>query len=92
MTHVVKPGRRNEMLQILQEIWKLWADPPTYRIYLAITGPFHVIYQEIEFEDFEAHAKFWTEAASKPGFAPLLSKWRESLDTGDAHEFLALVE
>ncbi len=82
MTFVTKPGRRDEMVQILQELWKLWDHPPTYRIYLPITGPFHVIHQEIEFEDFEARDKFWAEGTSKPGFAPLMEKWHESSDDG----------
>ena len=92
MTFVTMPGRRAERMQILQELWKLWDDPPTYRIYLPITGPSGIIHQDIEFEDFEAREKFWAEAASLPGFAPLMKKWNESSDTSGTNELLSLVE
>jgi hypothetical protein len=92
MTFVAGPGNRDEMVRILQELWKLWDHPPAYRIYLPITGPFDVIHQEIEFEDFEAREKFWTEGTSLPGFAPLMEKWTDLRDIGATNELLRLVE
>ena len=92
MTFVAKPGCRDKMLEILQDLWKTGDRPPTHRIYVSISGPLNAIQQEIEFEDFEAREKFWADAMSAPGVEPLLKKLIELEDTGATSEFLRLVE
>jgi hypothetical protein len=92
MTFVTQRNRRAEAVQRLKELWALWDDPPTYRIYTPITGPFDVIHQDIEFEDFEARDKFWTEVPNLPGFGPVVEKWRQATDGGSTNELLTLVE
>jgi hypothetical protein len=92
-TIVARPGNRDEMVEILQALWKLTPHPtPTYRIYLPM-GSLDVIQQEIEFEDFEAQEKFWAAAAwSMPEGAPYRKKWNELRDSGVTVELLGLVE
>ncbi len=92
MTFVAKPGHRDEIVEIVQDSWKLVDLPPTYRIYLPITGPSDAVYQEIEFEDFEQREKFWTDFMAMPGLGPLAEKWNKVRDTGNTDELLSLVE
>ena len=92
MTFVAKPGRMDEMVELLKEAWGFWDQPPTYRIYRPITGPGGVLHQDIEFEDFAAREEFWADGTSKPGWPELIKKWRELIDTGGTTEFLRLVE
>ena len=92
MTFVGKPGRMDEMVEVLKEAWTFWDQPPTYRVYRPISGPMGVLYQEIEFEDWAARAEFWAEGRSKPGWPELMEKWIELIDTGGSNELLGLVE
>ena len=92
MVFETKPGRREEMVEILQDIWKLMDHPPTYRIYRTITGQFNEVFMEIEFEDFEQYEKFWADAVSHPERPPLIEKWFTVVDSGSSTEFLTLVE
>ena len=92
MAHSCKVGCRNKMLEVLQEMWKTWDDPPTHRIYLPISGEAHVVYQEIEFEDFQAREEFWAKAWATPERRALGGKWVEVADVSSPHEFVRLVE
>jgi hypothetical protein len=93
-THVAaKPGNRDEMVEILQALWKLGPHPtPTHRIYVPITGRMDVVHVEIEFEDLEARAKFFAAAFSMPEAAPYLERWDELRGSGTTDELLRLVE
>ena len=84
-----KPGRVDEAIEIMQEMWKL-IDPIPHRIYQGITGPYDTIYQELEFEDFEQREKWWADTG--PKIAPLMDKWRALTETRGNSELLRLVE
>ena len=86
---IVKPGRVNETVELLQEMWKL-VDPIPHRIYRGITGPFDTVYQDIEFEDFEHREKWWADTG--PKIAPFMDKWHALSETGGSVELLRLVE
>jgi hypothetical protein len=84
----VKPGRVDEALEVLQDMWKL-VDPIPHRIYRRITGP-NGLCQELDFEDFEHRQKWWADTNSK--IAPLRDKWYALAETGGSNELLQLVE
>jgi hypothetical protein len=92
MTWVAKPGNKNEMVEILQALWKLTPHPhPTHRIYVHQAST-DLVQQEIEFEDAEARKKFWADALSVPEVAPYLEKFLELRNSGATSETLSLVE
>jgi NIPSNAP protein len=90
--YTLKPGRGREGLEIIQKSWQLVDHPPAHRIYQTISGQANVIFQEIEFEDFEHREKFWAHFFSMPGLAPLMEPWHTVVETSQSNEFLTLVE
>ena len=92
MTALVKPGRRQEAVELFKKFWT-WVDAPTtHRLYTAISGQYCTIYQEVEFEDFEARAKTWATVGANPKWAQWSEKFYEIAATGTTNEFFDLVE
>ena len=86
---IVKPGRVNEAVEMMQEMWKL-VDAIPHRIYRSISGRHNTIIDELEFEDFAQYQEWWADTG--PKIAPLMEKWHALVDTGGSTEFLRLVE
>ena len=61
----------------------------THRIYQTFSGQINELFQEWEFEDFEARDKFWADVPHNPEF---MEKWAALADSGGSREFLTLIE
>jgi hypothetical protein len=89
---VAKPHRADEMVEILQALWRLSDSGLTHRIYVPITGTNFTVHMEIEFKDLKARQAFWADSRSDPERDALMERWNELRDTGGTTEFLTLVE
>ena len=91
-TFVVKQGRVEEAVKIIQDSWE-WPESEVipHRAYRTISGQNNEIFQDLEFEDFEARDKWWADVRSRPEWAPFVEKINTVLESLSS-EFLGLVE
>ena len=88
----VKPFCEQAALDFSKEVWAAVGSPNTQRFYRPISGPFNVIYQEIEFKDLQEREQYWADFFALPQTAGWIEKWKELTESGGGTEFLTLVE
>ena len=92
MVNAVKPGRGQDFVDLLQEMWG-WLDSPVpHRIYVPISGPHMTVVQEMEFEDSEERQRFMSDMFSRPEWPAARDRWFELVVFGGSDEFFRLVE
>ena len=91
-THKVKPFCEQETADFVKEVWKEFGSPTTIRVYLSISGPENVVYQEFEFKDWQEREQFWADFVALPQMPEWVKKWKELIESGGSREFLTLVE
>jgi hypothetical protein len=84
-TFNVKQGCMQEFVAlVLAEGEKV--GPPNTRVYTPYAGPRDVLAIKWEFENLEAHDKFWTDWWARPETATFLEKWYELTERGGTDE------
>jgi hypothetical protein len=90
-----KPFCEQAALDLVKEVWAFVGFPNAYRLYQPISGPFNVIYHELEFKDMQEREQFWADFWARPQTsqsAEWTEKWKELTESGGGIEFSTLVE
>jgi hypothetical protein len=91
-TFAVKPGRAQDAVDMIKEVWGWLALPNVHRIYQPSIGRFDVVIQEIEFRDLGEYQEFWADLQARPEFPGFLQRWIKTVDSGGSREILRVIE
>ena len=91
LTITVKQGRMQEFVELLKERRKQ-GEYNNVRLYQSHLGTRDQIAYEIEFEDYAAYDKFFTEWYALPDTPAFLEKWNVMTKAGGTNELWWLIE
>ncbi len=90
LCYMVKPGRINEVVQMIFEAGKASGFSGTSRVYTPVYGPFYKVCLELEFADQGECGKFWDEWWKLPTTPAHMKKWNELVESGGTSEIWVL--
>jgi len=90
VTYRGKPGRMNEVVQMISDAGKASGFRGTYRVYTPSFGPQHQVCLELEFADLAECEKFWNEWWKLPTTPAHMKKWNELVESGGTSEIWVL--
>jgi len=90
ITFKVKPGRTNEVVQMILDEWKRGGSNVPHRVYVPVFGPQDQVCWEAEFADLAERKKFWDEWWSQPTNPEFMKKWVELVESGGTSEIWVL--
>jgi len=91
-TFVVKRGRMEEAIKLLQAEAQRSSRKNHSRIYTPEVAAFDVICAEIDFDNLSQYEQYWADYFEQPEAAAFLERWVELTETGGTNEIWQLVE
>jgi hypothetical protein len=92
LTFHVKPGRMDEVVEMLKAADEVLGSTDISRIYTPNIGQFDVVVNDLEFENLAELDALWAEWWSNPETPAFMEKWNELVDAGGGSEVWNLVE
>jgi hypothetical protein len=91
-TYRIKPFCEQAAADFVIETQGVFGRPNVVRLYMPISGPGNVIYQEFEFGDWQEREEFWAAFFALPEMPEWVEKWKTLTESSGRIEFLRLVE
>jgi hypothetical protein len=91
-TFIVKNGRMDEAVEILQSPRDFMENVPPHRMYVSAMGTFNLLAMELEFENYTEYEAFWIAFGKASGRPAMMEKWFDVTLEGGTNEIWELVE